>query len=80
MRTGFCWALASKEKVDELANLDNDGGGILTFGDNEVSINIPATLTNLLSFFKDVHLQYNDGLGTQDLVTFLGAAFVGHVD
>ncbi len=65
----ICWALASKEKVDDLANLDDkDGDNILTFGDN-------LTLTNLVSFFKDMKLKYNDGQGTRDIVTFLGADF-----
>jgi hypothetical protein len=70
------WALASKEKVDELANLDNkDGINILTIGDNEVTLEMPVTLTNLVSFFKDMKLKYNDGQGTRDIVTFLGADF-----
>ena len=43
------WALASKEKINELANLDdNDGDNILTIGDNEVTLDIPVTLTNLV--------------------------------
>jgi hypothetical protein len=32
-------------------------------------------LTNLVYFFKDMKLKYNDGQGTQDIVTFLGADF-----
>ena len=66
----ICWALASKEKVDELVNLDDDGDSILTIGDNEA-----VTLTNLVSFFKDINFKYNDGQGTRDIVTFLGADF-----
>jgi len=70
------WALASKEKINELANLDdNDGDNILTIGDNEVTLDIPVMLTNLVSFFKDMKLKYNDGQGTRDIVTFLGADF-----
>jgi hypothetical protein len=70
------WALASKEKVDELANLDDkDGNNILTIRDNEVMLEMPVTLTNLVSFFKDMKLKYNDGQGTRDIVTFLGADF-----
>ncbi len=38
-------------------------------------MDIPIMLTNLVSFFKDMHLKYNDGRGTQDIVTFLGADF-----
>ena len=69
------WALASKEKVNELANLDNNGNNILTIGDNEVTLDIPVMLTNLVSFLKDMRLKYNDGQGTRDIVTFLGADF-----
>jgi hypothetical protein len=32
-------------------------------------------LTNLVCFYKDMRLKYNDGRGTQDIVTFLGADF-----
>ena len=68
-------ALASKEKVNELANLDDNGNNILTIGDNEATLDIPLMLTNLVSFFKDMKLRYNDGQGTRDIVTFLGADF-----
>ncbi len=34
------------------------------------------TLTNLVSFFQGMRLRYNDGQGTRDIVTFLGADFV----
>jgi hypothetical protein len=34
------WALASKEKVDELAML-NDGGAIDIIGENDISMDIP---------------------------------------
>jgi len=72
----ICWALASKEKVDELANLDDkDGDNILTIGDNEVTLDMPVMLTNHVSFFKDMKLKYNDGQGTRDIVTFLVADF-----
>jgi hypothetical protein len=47
-----CWALASKEKVDELATLDDNGGAIVTIGEKEISMDIPLTITNLVSFFK----------------------------
>ncbi len=33
-------------------------------------------LTNLVSFFQGLKLRYNDGLATQDIVTFLEAYFV----
>jgi len=72
----ICWALASKEKVD--ANLDDkDVDNILTIGDNEVALDMPVTLTNLVSFFKDMMLKYNDGQGTDctssnQMITFCG--------
>ena len=47
----ICWALASKEKVDDLAKLDDNGGAIVTIRENEISIDIPLTLTNLVSFW-----------------------------
>jgi hypothetical protein len=68
-------ALASKEKVDELAAL-NDGGAIVTIRENEIPMDISLMLTNLVSFFKDMRLKYNNGRGTQDIVTFLWADFV----
>ncbi len=71
----ICWALASKEKVDELANLDDNGGGILTIEEDEVTSDIPIMLINLVSFIKDLKLKYNDGQGTRNIVTFLGADF-----
>ncbi len=44
--------------------------------DDEVSLDVPETLTNLVSFFHGMRLRYNDGQGTQDIVTFLGADFI----
>ncbi len=38
-------------------------------------MDIFLTLTNLVSFFKDMKLKYNDCQGTQDIMTFLGADF-----
>jgi hypothetical protein len=39
-------------------------------------MDILLTLTNLVSFIKNMCLKYNNGRGTQDIVTFLGADFV----
>ncbi len=71
----ICWALASKEKVDELANLDDNGGCILTIGEHEVTLDIPKLLTYFVFFFKNMKLKDNDGQGTRNIVTFLGADF-----
>ncbi len=70
-----CWALASKEKADELVSLDDNGGAIVTIRENEISMDILLMITNLVSFFNDLHLKYNDGRGTWYIVTFLGADF-----
>ncbi len=58
-----------------MANLDDNGGGILTIGEDEVRLDIPIMLTNLVSFFKDMKLKYNDGQETCNIVAFLGADF-----
>jgi hypothetical protein len=39
-------------------------------------MDISLMLTNLVSFFKDMRLKYNNGRGTSDIVPFLGADFV----
>ncbi len=57
----------------------NDGGAIVTIRENEISMDIPLTLTNLVSVSKDMGLEYNDGRGTQDIVTFLWADFVEYI-
>ncbi len=71
----ICWALASKKKVYESADLDDNGAVILTIGEDDVTLDIPIMLTLLVSFFKDMKLKYNDGQGTRNIVTFLGADF-----
>ena len=55
--------------------LNDNGGAIVTIRENEISMGISLMLTNLVSFFKDMCLKYNDGRGTQDIVTFLEANF-----
>ena len=71
-----------KDKLCDLAGKDNgssilndDGGIVLIYGD-DVTIDAPLTLTNLVSFFNGMHLRCNDGKDTQDIVKFLGADFV----
>ncbi len=71
----ICWALASKEKLKELSDLNEDGNGVLKIRDNEVILDMPASLANLASLFQDMQLQYNDGQGTCNIVVFLGADF-----
>ena len=44
--------------------------------DDEILIDAPLTLTNLVSFLNGMKLRYNDGSGTRDVVTFMGADFV----
>ncbi len=76
------WDFASKDKLHALAQLNdgdsivNDGGSIVYADDNSIMIDVPLKLTNLISFFDGVQLWYNDGSGTRDVMTFIGADFV----
>jgi hypothetical protein len=76
------WAFASKDMLCALAQLDdvdsivNDGGAIVYADDNGIVIDVPLTLTNLISFFDGIQLRFNDGSGTRDVVTFIGTDFV----
>jgi hypothetical protein len=73
------WAFTTKVKDLELAASD-EGAGLATVpGNGDVSLDVPVKLTNLVSFFQGMKLRYNGGLGTQNIVTFLGADFCrGH--
>ena len=76
------WALASKDKLHDLAQIDggskivDNDGGIAYADDNGITLNDPQTLMNLILFFTGMYLCYNDGKGTRDVVTFLDADFV----
>jgi len=76
------WAFASKDKLRELAQLDSgssiidDDGGVVYVHGDDITLDVLLTLTNLISFFTGMHLRYNDGKGTRDIVKFLGADFV----
>ncbi len=47
--------------------MDSEGG---------MSFDIPATIDNAVSFMRGMKLQYNDGNGTQDIITFLGIDYI----
>jgi hypothetical protein len=77
------WAYMAICKEKELAQSDDgkaiisdNGSAIVYFSNNETPLEVPVTLTNLVSFFQGMGLRYNDGQGTQDIVTFLGADFI----
>ncbi len=77
------WAYASISKDKDLACLDDgksilseDGSAIVYVTNSKVSMTVPTTVTNLVSFFQDMRLCNNDGQGSQDIVTFLGADFI----
>ena len=77
------WAYTAISKDKELAQLDDgkaiiseDGSALVYISDNKNSLDVPVTLTNLVSFFQGMRLGYNDGQGTQDIATFLGADFL----
>jgi hypothetical protein len=62
------WAYTAISKDRELAQ-SNDGKSIVSkdssalvyISDDEVSLDVPVTLTNLVSFFQGMHLRFNDG-------------------
>jgi hypothetical protein len=65
------WAYASISKDKDLACLDDgksilseDGSAIVYVTESKASMTVPATLTNLVSFFQGMCLRYNDGQGT----------------
>jgi hypothetical protein len=76
------WAYASKEKLRDLngksnnSPIINDDGGIVFTNGDSIPIDVPLTLSNLVSFFQGMYVRYNDGNGTRDVVQFLGADFV----
>ncbi len=74
------WAYMAISKDKELAKLDDgksivseDGSALVYISDNKISLDVPITHTNLVSFFQGIRLRYNDGQRTRDIVTFLGA-------
>jgi hypothetical protein len=75
-------AYASKEKLRDLngkndnSPIINDDGGIVFTNSDSNTIDVPLTLSNLVSFFQGMYVWYNDGNGTRDVVQFLGADFV----
>ncbi len=76
------WAFASKGKLHTLPQLYdgdsivNNGGSIVYADDSGIMMDVPLMLMNLISFFDGVRLWYNNGSGTRDAVTFIGADFV----
>jgi hypothetical protein len=76
------WAFASKDKIHDLAQINggslivNDDGVVVFADDSGITLDVPLTLMNLISFFTGMYLHYNDGRGTQDIVKFLGADFI----
>jgi hypothetical protein len=72
------WAYTSKVKNKHLAASDN-GQTIVHLSDNEITIDVPATVENMSSFFKGLKLWYNDGNGTPNIVTFIGVDFIDNM-
>ena len=76
------WAFTLKDKIIEFTQNEGEDvpitsdGAIIYAGENETMIDIPVTLSNLISFFDRMKLKYHDGNGTRDIVTFIGADFV----
>jgi hypothetical protein len=72
----------SKDKIIKFTQNEGEDvpitsdGAIIYAGENETMIEIPVTLSNLISFFDRMKLKYHDGNGTRDIVTFISADFV----
>ncbi len=69
------WEYTSKVKKTNLAASDN-GQNIVHLSNNKISIDVPATVENMSTFFKRLKLRYNDGNGTRDIITFIGVDFI----
>jgi hypothetical protein len=69
------WEYTSKVKNKHLAASD-DGQNIVHLSNNEISIDVPATVENMSTFFKGLKLRYNDGHGTCDIIIFIGVDFI----
>jgi hypothetical protein len=56
------WAFASKDKLNDIAYFDKndapivENGTIVYVTENKISMDIPMTLTNLISFFDGMKL------------------------
>jgi hypothetical protein len=78
------WAFVLESKNKALAQ-SNKGNAITSNadtriaylqGNEDVTIDVPLTLTNLVAFLQVMKLRYNDGSGTRDIVSFLSSDFV----
>jgi hypothetical protein len=70
------WAFSSAVKNKVLA-ASNDGAGVAIMqGNSDMTLKVPMTLESTVAFLQNMKLRYSDGLGTQDIVTFLGTNFV----
>jgi hypothetical protein len=72
------WAYTSKVKNKHLAASD-DGQNIVHISNNKISIDVPATVENMSTFFKGLKLWYNDGNGTCNIITFIGVDFIDNM-
>jgi hypothetical protein len=49
---------------DGKAIVSEDGSALVYICDDKISLDVPVTLTNLVSCFQGMRLCYNDGQGT----------------
>jgi hypothetical protein len=50
---------------DAKAIISDNGSAIVYVSDNEISLEVPVTFTNLVSFFQGMRLRYNYGQGVK---------------
>ncbi len=79
------WAFTSKQIDDKITDEINkhrspvsitQDNAIIYATDDEILIDAPLTLMNLVLFLDGMKRQYNDGSEKRDIVTFIGADFV----
>ncbi len=70
------WAFNSAVKNKDLAASNNGDVVAIVQGKDDTTYDFPQTLENMVAFLQGMKLRYNDGLGTWDIVIFLGTDFV----
>ncbi len=70
------WEFSSKVKDIKLSTSDNGDVVVTVDSEGGISFDMPVSIDNIFSFMEGMKLQYNDGNGTQDIVTVLGVYYI----
>ncbi len=56
---------------------DSKGDNVIVYVDGDtITLDMPLTVQNMSSFLQGMKLKFNNGNGTQDVVTFIGVDFI----